>query len=112
MDWSTITTVIASLGGVEFVKWLANRKTYARKELVHVKAEEQNLYSRQIEWYEKRLGERDLKVDALYKELRESQARELELIEKCNKLELEKTLLVIQKCEERGCGKRKPPSDY
>lgn len=112
MDWTIIATIIASLGGREFFTWLSNRKAYARKELVGAKVEEQNLYAKQIEWYEKRLGERDLKVDSIYKELRECQARELALIEKCNSLELEKKLLEIQKCEKRGCADRRPPSEY
>lgn len=116
MDWTTIGALVGSfitaMGGIEFVKWWFNRNTYARKAKVGVKADEQSLYAKQIEWYEKRLAERDAKVDTIYRELRESQTRELGLIEEKNKLELEKQLLLYQKCEVRGCGSRKPPGDY
>ncbi len=107
-----VASVVTAVGGFEFIKWWSNRRAYARKELADAKSDEQKLYARQIEWYEKRLGERDMKVDSLYKELRDSQARELELTERCNSLELEKQLLIYQKCEVRGCGNRKPPGDY
>lgn len=112
MDWTIIATILGSQGVLEFIKWWKNRGAFMRKEMVKAKNAEQELYTRQIEWYEKRLSERDLKVDKLYQELRDCQARELALIEKCNNLELEKRILEIQKCEERGCAKRKPPSDY
>ena len=63
-------------------------------------------------FFEKRIQERDLKVDALYIELRKEQEAKLDLIEKLNKQELRCEILEIKKCEKRGCADRLPPSDY
>lgn len=116
MDWIAIGTIIGStvtaLGGFEFIKWWFNRGTHSRKEAVGVKAAEQSLYAKEIDRYVERLADRDAKVDSIYRELRETQGRELALIEEINKLKLEKQLLLYQKCEVRGCANRKPPGDY
>jgi peptidoglycan hydrolase CwlO-like protein len=112
MDWTIIAAIIASLGGREFFNWLANRKAYARKENASAKDAELSVHEKQIERYEQRLAQRDAKVDAIYRELREEQKRNLELIEKVNKLELDIEVQSLQKCEIRGCEKRQPPSAY
>lgn len=116
MDWTTVlataATIISALGGLELVKWLFNRKNSDRKEKADIRDQEIDTHQKQIERYEKRLSERDLKVDAIYRELREEQKKNLELIETNNKLELDKELLQHQKCEVRGCQNRKPPGVY
>lgn len=112
MDWTIIAAIIASLGGREFFTWLANRKAYARKENASAKDAELSVHEKQIERYEQRLAQRDAKVDAIYKELREEQKRNLDLIEKVNKLEFDIEVLTLQKCEVRGCPDRKPPGVY
>lgn len=112
MDWTIIATIIASLGGREFFAWIANRKAYARKENASAKDAELSVYEKQIERYEQRLAQRDQKVDALYKELREEQRRNLDLVEKVNKLELDVEIKDLQKCETRGCVDRRPPGVY
>lgn len=112
MDWSTIIMIIGALGGLEFFKWVVNRKAYARKENANAKDAELNVHEKQIERYETRLATRDAKVDAIYKELREEQKRNLDLIEKVNKLEFDIEVLTLQKCEVRGCPKRQPPGVY
>lgn len=112
MDWSTIITIIGALGGLEFFKWMVNRKAYARKENANAEDAELNVHEKQMERYEQRLAQRDAKVDAIYKELREEQKRNLDLIEKVNKLEFDIEVLTLQKCEVRGCPKRQPPGIY
>jgi peptidoglycan hydrolase CwlO-like protein len=110
MDWAILATIIAALGGREVFSWLANRKAYARKENAIATDAELTVHEKQIERYEQRLSQRDAKVDAIYRELREEQKRNLDLIEKINRLELDKELITLQKCEMRGCRKRQPPS--
>lgn len=112
MDWAAIATIIGALGGLEFVKWLVNGKAYARKENASARDAELAVHEKQIDRYEQRLAQRDAKVDAIYRELREVQARELEHIKEINRLQFEVDLRELQKCEERGCDKRKPPSSY
>lgn len=112
MDWTTATSIIAALGGVEFIKWLVNRKAYTRKENASAKEAEDSLHEKQLQRYEDRLKQRDTKVDGIYKELRQEQAEKLELIKENNSLKLQIELLSFQKCEVRGCSQRKPPSIY
>ena len=112
MDWTIIAAIVASLGGREFFTWLANRKAYSRKENASAEEAELTVHEKQIERYEQRLATRDAKVDAIYKELREEQKRNLDLIEKVNKLEFDIEVLTLQKCEVRGCPKRQPPGVY
>ncbi|CCZ05919.1 uncharacterized protein BN783_00198 [Odoribacter sp. CAG:788] len=112
MDWTVIAAILASLGGREFFNWLINRKAYARKENASAKDAEIAVHEKQIDRYETRLANRDAKVDALYKELREEQKRNLDLTQKNNRLELDKELLIIQICKTRGCPTREPPGVY
>ncbi|GHT29755.1 hypothetical protein AGMMS49574_07380 [Bacteroidia bacterium] len=112
MDWTIIATILASLGGREFFTWMANRKAYARKENAIAKDAELSVHEKQIERYEQRLATRDAKVDAIYRELREEQRRNLDLTEVVNKLEFQVELRELQKCEKRGCKSRQPPGTY
>jgi predicted RNase H-like nuclease (RuvC/YqgF family) len=112
MDWTIIAAIVASLGGREFFTWLSNRKAYARRENANAEDAELSVHEKQIERYEQRLMQRDAKVDAIYRELREEQRRNLDLIEKVNKLELELEVSALQKCEVRGCASRQPPTKY
>jgi peptidoglycan hydrolase CwlO-like protein len=100
------------LGGREFFNWLANRKALIRKENASAKDAELSVHEKQIERYEQRLAQRDAKVDAIYRELREEQKRNLDLIEKVNKLEFDIEVHALQKCEVRGCVNRQPPGVY
>lgn len=112
MDWTIIAAILASLGGREFFTWIANRKAYARKENAGALEAELAVHEKQIERYEHRLAQRDAKVDETYRELRSEQKQNLELIEKVNRLELDKELSLLQKCEVRGCPERQPPGTY
>lgn len=62
-----------------------------------------------VEWLEKRIEQRDAKIDGLYAELRKEQSEKLELLHKLHQLEIEHTL---KRCEVKNCGGRKPPSGY
>lgn len=112
MDWTIVATVIASLGGREFFAWLANRKTYARKETANARAAEFAVYEAQLARYEKRLEARDAKVDAIYAELREEQQKNLRITEENAQLKLTVKVMTLQKCERRGCSERQPPGAY
>lgn len=112
-DWLAI---IGALGGLEAIKWLANfyvnRKTNARKEDATADSMENENERKQVDWLEKRLAERDTKIDAIYAELRQEQAVHLEDIHKKHELELRLKEAEIKKCDVRGCTNRQPPSDY
>lgn len=108
--------VIGALGGFEAIKWIVNfyvnRKTNARKEDASADSMEDENERKQVDWLEKRLAERDAKIDAIYVELRQEQAEKLQLIHDKHELELKLKEAEIKKCDVRGCSKRQPPSDY
>lgn len=112
-DWLAI---IGALGGLEAVKWIVNfyvnRKTNARKEDAAADAVENENERKQVDWLEKRLAERDAKIDAIYGELRQEQAAHLEDIHAKHELELKLKEAEMKRCDVRGCQNRQPPSDY
>lgn len=112
-DWGML---VAALGGIEGVKqllkWWMSRKTTARKEDAAADAAENENERKQVDWLEKRMAERDAKIDALYVELRQEQASHLEEIHKRHEVELKLKEAEMKRCDVRGCGGRKPPSDY
>lgn len=108
--------LVTALGGIEGVKqllkWWMSRKTTARKEDAAADAAENENERKQVDWLEKRMAERDAKIDGLYIELRKEQADKLQLIHDKHELELRLKEAEIKKCDVRGCGNRQPPSDY
>lgn len=112
MDWTILGTIIAAFGGLEFIKWLFNRKAYARRENATALDAEINTYEKQIDRYEDRLASRDAKVDALYIELRKEQEEKIALLHENDQLKINIEVLKLQKCEVRGCSNRKPPGEY
>lgn len=95
MDINSIATIVAtvlgSFGGLEFIKWLGSRK------------------KNEVVWLEDRVTQRDLKIDALYVELRKEQADKLNWIHKCHELELLYKEAEWNRCNVRHCEGRIPP---
>ncbi len=116
MGIEQILTIIGTIGGVEgivhFSKWWLSRKATARQDAATAEAAENENYRRQIEWYEKRLAERDAKIDKIYIELREEQAARLDELRARHEVELKLAEAEAKKCLKRGCGDRVPPSEY
>ena len=108
--------VLGAIGGTSTITWLVtfwvNRKTNARKEDATADSMENENERKQVDWLEKRLAERDAKIDAIYVELRQEQAEKLQLIHDKHELELKLKEAEIKKCDVRGFSKRQPPSDY
>lgn len=112
-DWLAI---IGAIGGSSTITWAitfwVNRKTNARKEDATADSMENENERKQVDWLEKRMAERDIKIDSLYNELRQEQSAHLEEIHKRHELELKLKEAEIKKCDVRGCANRQPPSDY
>ena len=110
-----IGSVIGAMGGFEAFKWgitaWRNRKTDARKENAAADALEINNEKDQITWLENRITQRDLKIDALYAELRQEQSAKLEEIHKRHEAELALKDAEHNRCDrpDSECGKRIPP---
>ncbi len=116
MDTSILLTVLGTIGGVEgliqLLKWWYSRKATARQvNAAALSAEIENI-RKYIDWLEKRLGERDAKIDALYLELRAEQNAKLETLHTLHEAELKLKEAEIKKCHKHGCADRIPPSDY
>ena len=113
MDITEIMTLIGAVGGmqgvVEIVRWWHSRKTVARKEDADVTAVENQNRRLQIDWLEKRLAERDAKIDAIYAELRQEQTMRIGEIHQRHEVELRLTEAEAKKCLVRGCSSRIPP---
>lgn len=115
MSLDTILTIIGAMGGIEGAKWglraWLNRKTDARKEDAAADALEINNEKTQIGWLEDRITQRDLKIDALYVELRQEQSAKLEEIYKRHEAELALKDAENNRCDrpDGDCGRRIPP---
>lgn len=112
-DWLTI---LGTLGGLEAIKWMVNfyvnRKTDARKEDASADSMEDENERKQVDWLEKRLAERDAKIDAIYVELRQEQAAHLDEIHKRHETELKLKESDMKRCEVRKCLEREPQTGY
>ena len=112
-DWLAI---IGAIGGSSTITWLitfwVNRKTNARKEDAAADSMENENERKQVDWLEKRLAERDAKIDAIYVELRQEQASHLEEIHKRHEVELQLKESDIKRCEVRKCIDREPQTGY
>ena len=116
MQLTDLITIIGAVGGfqglIEGARWWRGRKTQARVDVAEVEAKENENGRRQIDWLEKRLAERDAKIDHIYQELRAEQSAHLEAIHRCHETELRLAEAEVRKCNKRGCSERQPPSDY
>ena len=116
MVTAEILALIGGAGGmqgiVELVKWWRGRKTRVRQDTAAVVAAENDNDRKQVDWLEKRLAERDAKIDRLYGELRAAQNARLEELHRRHETELQLAEAEVKKCHKRGCPDRKPPSDY
>ncbi len=112
-DWIMLVTALGGIEGVkQLAKWWMSRKANARKEDASADALENENERKQVAWLEERIAQRDTKIDALYAELRQSQSAHLEEVHKRHEVELKLKESEVKRCDVRGCGGRKPPSDY
>ena len=116
MDITSTLTIVGALGGlqglIELFKWWRKRKVQDRHDEADVVAIENENDRKQIDWLEKRLAERDAKIDRLYEELRQEQKAKLDEIHLRHETELRLAEAEVKKCHKRGCSDRVPPSDY
>ena len=113
MEISDIITLAGAVGGmqgvVEIGKWWRSRRLETRREDADVTAVENHNRRQQIDWLEKRLSERDAKIDSIYAELRQEQARRIDEMHHRHEVELRLTEADARKCLVRGCPTRIPP---
>ncbi len=112
MEISDVMALAGTIGGVqglmEAIRWLQTRKLKHREEVASVVAVENENGRSQIDWLEKRLAERDAKIDALYAELREEQSLRIGEIHGRHEAELKLADADARKCLVIGCNRREP----
>lgn len=116
MNIADIITLVGTVGGVqglmEVGKWWQSRKLDRRKDEADIAEHENENRRSQIDWLEKRLAERDAKIDAIYAELRKEQTLRINEIHQRHEAELRLAEAEARKCLIRGCPQRQPPSEY
>lgn len=115
VDLNTILAIIGAMGGGEGIKWAirawVNRATDARKEDAAADAMEIDNEKTQVSWLEERITQRDLKIDALYVELRQEQSAKLEEVHRRYQVELALKDAEHNRCDmsDGDCSRRIPP---
>lgn len=123
MDWNMILTILGSMGGLEFLKWLMNRKSNARianaqadtAELkndvdeFHLLRERLELSDKQLLDKEQRFHEQTQLVRELNRQLLDQTIENGKLQARISALEAERAMKL---CERRGCRERQPQSGY
>lgn len=105
--WQILIAVVGSFGGLEFIKWLFNRKTNSRIATAeaetaefHTLQETNEFLQRQLQMKEERFVEQTNRLrttqDELFKAKEAEHAAKLELAQK--------------KCEDEECPFRRPPN--
>lgn len=123
MEINEWVMIITAVGGFEAVKWgithFTTRHSFKKRERAVADREEATTDTleltneqKRVDWLEKRVTERDTKIDALYIELRSEQKAHLESIHKAHELELIIKELEAKRCDVRKCTERRPPSEY
>lgn len=113
---TTISTVLATLGGSELIKWFVNRKAnkrkteaYADQEEVKAESEEFEYLRNRITFKEEQLIRAEQREADKTKEIRRLNSENLELVRKITMLETERSMKL---CEVRNCASRVPQSGY
>ncbi|MBQ8874704.1 MAG: hypothetical protein IJY60_05295 [Bacteroides sp.] len=123
MDWTTIFTVLLSVGVLEFVKWMFTRKSNAR--IVKAQADTAELKNdvdqfhflrERLEFKDKELVEKEKRfveqtniVRDLNRQLLDQTIENGKLQARISELEAERRMKL---CERRGCMERQPQSGY
>ena len=113
---SDIATIVTAIGGFELIKWVSTwivtHKSTGKKVKEEAEALQIGNEQRRVDWLEKRICERDAKIDSLYIEVRAEQQHRLDEIFKRHEVELKFRESEVKRCDVRKCSNRKPPSDY
>lgn len=102
-------TILGALGGLEFFKWLFNRKTLARRAEAEADGAEFAVLKEQIVFMQEQLLKKEERFDDQTSRLRECQEREFKLMSELNKANLE---LALKRCDIKKCSNRQPPNGY
>lgn len=106
---SVAATVIVSLGGFEFVKWVVTRKYGKRVDEAEADKSEFGALREQILFLQEQLLKKEERFAEQTNVLRDTTKRELDLVREVTMLKTERSLKL---CERRMCAERQPQSGY
>lgn len=107
MTWETAIAILASLGGLEFIKWLFNRKASSRLALAEAESAEFHTLQETVQFLQTQLQEKEERFASQTDRLRRCQDDLFGEREARHKAELE---LALKRCEEQDCPFRQPPN--
>lgn len=107
--WQIVIAIFGSLGGLELIKWLFNRKANARLALAEAESAEFHTLQETTEFLQKQLQEKEERFVEQTNRLRKTQdelfmAKEAEYAARIE--------LVQKKCEDLPCPFRRPPNAH
>lgn len=113
MDWTTLLTAVGgmltTLGGFEFVKWVAARKSHKRVTEAAADSSEFGVLSQVNTFLQEQLLRKEERFAEQTSLVRTLTTENLELTRKVVMLETERSMKL---CERRGCADRQPQSHY
>lgn len=120
---TSVVSLLAALGGLEFLKWLWTRKSKARMaaaeaDVAELKAEKEEYYllRERLEFMDKQMLGKEQRFDEQTAVLREVQKQLNEEIKNNGLLSAEIAALKAERamklCQVRNCPKREPQSGY
>jgi hypothetical protein len=107
MSWETITVLLGALGGLEFLKWLFNRKTNSRLLVAEAESAEFHTLQETNEFLQKQLQAKEERFVEQTERLRRTQDDLFRAKESEYQARLE---LALKKCEDEECPFRRPPN--
>lgn len=118
MWWETLVTILGALGGLEFVKWLFNRKTNSRIAIADAESKEFHTLQETNEWLQKQLQLKEERFAEQTQLVRKQNTEILDLTRRIAEAEIahaqEVAALRIElaevRCNDENCPFRQPPN--
>lgn len=106
---ASVSTIIATLGGWEAIKYFLDRKTNKRKAEAEADSVEFNVLRQSVEFLQIQLQNKEKRFAEEIEVVRKLTAENLDLTRENAKLKTERALKL---CERRNCAQREPQSGY
>ena len=107
--WQSFLAILGGLGGLEFFKWLFNRKANSRIALAEAESAEFHTLQETVQFLQTQLQEKEERFANQTERLRKTQDDLFKEREARHKAELE---LALKRCDDDECPFRQPPNAH
>lgn len=107
--WQALIAIVGGFGGLEFIKWLFNRKTNTRIAIAAAESAEFHTLQETVQFLQTQLREKEERFANQTDRLRRTQDDLFKEREARHRAELE---LALRRCDEDDCPFRQPPNAY